>query len=369
MSKFIPNSFQVPNVIVDEMMAVLGDTELRCYLLLIRKTTGWQKEMDFISNTQFQKYTGRGKTSITHALQKLQERGLVFELDSKEGTTNCYALNADQFTNWTGSKSEPVQKVNGGSSESERVPVQKVNTQKTNTKPTIQNTTTTTPAPAETHTAPAAYGDTPTLPTEAFAMHLDWQPQNLRAVNSLLRIAGLPMFDRNDANLNAAFADFVGFWFAKPDTLRTAREWDTKFVQSAVEYWRKHYCPHPAYQQRQDDWGQGEARLKGEGVPEQLASEHMALRRAKRVPLTDTALDTLKAEAAKAGLSLADVVRHMVQNNWVRFEAAWLNKGNSFTPTVREVTQAEAGSGGIIDPRTGRKVVVNIEVDADDIDF
>ncbi|MDG6857184.1 hypothetical protein [Glaesserella parasuis] len=50
MSKFIPNSFQVPNAVVDELMSVLSGAEFKCYMLVVRQTTGWgiSKKMPFL---------------------------------------------------------------------------------------------------------------------------------------------------------------------------------------------------------------------------------------------------------------------------------------------------------------------------------
>ena len=48
MSKFIPNSFQVPNALVDDVLGNLSDAALRVYIIIIRKTRGWQKESECI---------------------------------------------------------------------------------------------------------------------------------------------------------------------------------------------------------------------------------------------------------------------------------------------------------------------------------
>ena len=56
--RFIPNSFIIPNSVVDELMAEMSGVELKCYLFVIRKTKGWNKEEDAISVSQFMKVTG-----------------------------------------------------------------------------------------------------------------------------------------------------------------------------------------------------------------------------------------------------------------------------------------------------------------------
>ena len=135
--RFIPNSFQVPNALVDDLMAELGGVELKCYLLVIRKTKGWSKEFDAISLSQFVTFTGAGKTAVINALKNLVDAGLLVR---KVGVrnTSVYAINL--FKNSTSSESELVQKVNRTSSESELVTSSESEHTKNNIKNTTQNT-------------------------------------------------------------------------------------------------------------------------------------------------------------------------------------------------------------------------------------
>lgn len=116
--RFIPNSFIIPNSVVDELMAEMSGVELKCYLFVIRKTKGWNKEFDAISLTQFIKFTGAGKTAVVDALKNLVELGLLVKKTGVRNTS-VYAINL--FGNQTSSENELVQKVNSTSSESELV--------------------------------------------------------------------------------------------------------------------------------------------------------------------------------------------------------------------------------------------------------
>lgn len=118
MSKFIPNAFQIPNSVVDELMAEMSGVELKCYLFVIRKTKGWNKDCDAISLSQFIKFTGAGKTAVVDALKNLVELGLLVKKTGVRNTS-VYAINL--FGNQTSSENELVQKVNSTSSESELV--------------------------------------------------------------------------------------------------------------------------------------------------------------------------------------------------------------------------------------------------------
>lgn len=94
MSMLQPNFFQMPNVIVDEIMRYLTPAEYVCLQLIIRKTRGWNKQSDAISLSQFQEFTGiKSKRTIMRALHRLcaDEVGLVSKKMSPRVTT-IYAL-------------------------------------------------------------------------------------------------------------------------------------------------------------------------------------------------------------------------------------------------------------------------------------
>ena len=59
------------------------------------------------------------------------------------------------------------------------------------------------------------------------------------------------------------------------------------------------------------------------GVDEQLAADWLTVRRQKRAPLTQTALDGLVREAMTAGIPVARAVRICVERGWVGFKASW----------------------------------------------
>jgi hypothetical protein len=66
-------------------------------------------------------------------------------------------------------------------------------------------------------------------------------------------------------------------------------------------------------------------RLEREGVEKQIAVDYLAIRKAKRAPLTETALSGLKREAAKAGMSLNEALTECCNRNWLGFKADWLD--------------------------------------------
>ena len=102
MSKFIPNSFQLPNAFVDEMLAQVSGNACKVYLLIVRKTRGWQKEKDCISYSQIQKIAGiKSHETIKNALNELLELGLIKVKQGNEKTPNQYRLNDNYGTTKT----------------------------------------------------------------------------------------------------------------------------------------------------------------------------------------------------------------------------------------------------------------------------
>lgn len=130
MSKFIPNSFQVPNAVIDELMAELSGAELKVYLLVLRKTKGWNKETDAISVSQFMESCNLSNRKVIDACNKLVELGL---LEQKIGRNKIKVFSVK---NYSCEESSLVKKVHSGSEESSLSVVKKVHTQN-NTK---QNT-------------------------------------------------------------------------------------------------------------------------------------------------------------------------------------------------------------------------------------
>ena len=59
------------------------------------------------------------------------------------------------------------------------------------------------------------------------------------------------------------------------------------------------------------------------GVDAQVAEDWLAVRRAKRAPLTRSALDGVVREAGKAGLSVGEAVRIAAERGWQGFKADW----------------------------------------------
>lgn len=63
---------------------------------------------------------------------------------------------------------------------------------------------------------------------------------------------------------------------------------------------------------------------KPDEIPEQVWSDWLQIRKAKRLPLTKTAWDAMLVEAEKVGFTPAEAVKHAVERGWASFKAQWV---------------------------------------------
>lgn len=81
--------------------------------------------------------------------------------------------------------------------------------------------------------------------------------------------------------------------------------------------------PHRSQKQKQEQ--KQNTYAPPEGVADSVWQDFQKLRKAKRAPITDTALDGIRIEAQKAGLSLGDALAMCCKRGWQGFDATWLN--------------------------------------------
>jgi uncharacterized protein YdaU (DUF1376 family) len=79
-------------------------------------------------------------------------------------------------------------------------------------------------------------------------------------------------------------------------------------------------------------------------VPEKIWTDFLAIRKSKRAPLTQTALDGIATEARKAGLSLADALGECCARGWQGFKADWMGSGANKKPIGNKQERLEAAN-------------------------
>lgn len=107
-NKLIPNSTQIPNIILDHIFPQLPEAEARCLLYICRRTFGFHRDTDRISFTQFENGitskegetldvgTGLSRPSINQALSNLFNAEIIHITKSSKG--NFYEINLNLDT-------------------------------------------------------------------------------------------------------------------------------------------------------------------------------------------------------------------------------------------------------------------------------
>jgi len=60
------------------------------------------------------------------------------------------------------------------------------------------------------------------------------------------------------------------------------------------------------------------------GIDEKIAHDFVTLRKAKKAPITETAIAGIKREAQKAGYSLQQALQTCCERGWIGFKAEWV---------------------------------------------
>lgn len=129
--------FIFPNSIIDELLPELSHSELKCYLCVLRKTKGWNKEEDAISVSQFMKVTGLSNKAVISACESLVEREI---LERKSGDRNTGIYSIKTYKTTTSEKSSLVKNFPATSEKSSLVTSEKSSHTINNIKNNIQNT-------------------------------------------------------------------------------------------------------------------------------------------------------------------------------------------------------------------------------------
>lgn len=84
--------------------------------------------------------------------------------------------------------------------------------------------------------------------------------------------------------------------------------------------------------------------LQAEGVDICVAKDWLKVRKAKKAPLTATAWEGVKREAAIAGMTPGEAVKHAAEMSWQGFKAAWMKRESSVASLSFRERDAEAAA-------------------------
>lgn len=98
----------------------------------------------------------------------------------------------------------------------------------------------------------------------------------------------------------------------------------------------EHTNEHTSEQKKKPARFDALAHLVSVGVEESVAADWLTIRKAKKTPLTMTALSGVEREASKAGLSLPAAVRYCCEQGWAAFNAGWYADRVGRKPTAAQ---------------------------------
>lgn len=97
-TKWIRRSTPFPNILIDQMMPRLRDTEWRVLTTITRATLGWvdllsgqRKKRETLTIHQLRRRTGRESAAISEALDNLSKAGIILITDNQGRTMNSRA--------------------------------------------------------------------------------------------------------------------------------------------------------------------------------------------------------------------------------------------------------------------------------------
>ena len=138
--KLIPNSTQIPNIVLDLLLPKLPEAEARCILYISRRTFGFHRDEDRISFSQFEKGimkrggeildcgAGLSRPSISEALRNLAKAKAIFIEKNSKG--NIYKINLDMDIDKVVSEINQLRKLTNISKATKPKQVKLFNTQK-----------------------------------------------------------------------------------------------------------------------------------------------------------------------------------------------------------------------------------------------
>ena len=284
--KYIPNSFQIANAVVDDFLYRMSGSAWKCYGIIVRKTTGWQKEMDYIPVAQFKTLAGIKKDeTVTDALKELEGLGLIISI-KRQGQVTGYRLNMPAPPPENGGTTTPengVHPKNGATPEN-------------GDYPPPENGGTTTPengvhpkngaTPENGDYPPPENGGTTTPENGGSSKH------TTKHTNTKHNIHASATADAHASACHAETENRAGA--AKPKPAKPTRH-ETELALLATH-----------------------------GITGQEAEDFLQIRKAKRQPLTETAMRLIAGEAEKCGMTARDAVLYAIGNGWGSFRAEWL---------------------------------------------
>jgi len=84
---------KVPNFVIDEVMAEISHNSFRCYLAIMRKTTGSKKESSHITTDELMNLTSiKNKRTVYSSIKELESHSLITKVKTNTQYGNIYII-------------------------------------------------------------------------------------------------------------------------------------------------------------------------------------------------------------------------------------------------------------------------------------
>jgi len=95
------NHTQLSNEFIDKWMMKLSGSATKCFIVISRKTIGWHKDIDQISDSQLIKMTGQSLNTVKSGIKELLENKIIImsRTGQGKGTITTYEINYDNISN------------------------------------------------------------------------------------------------------------------------------------------------------------------------------------------------------------------------------------------------------------------------------
>ena len=104
------------------------------------------------------------------------------------------------------------------------------------------------------------------------------------------------------------------------------------------------------------------ALLEAENISKNIINDFMAIRKAKKLPLTKSALDGIKREAEKINLSLQQALEQCCTESWAGFKADWVLNQNKQSQAPPDRTQFQQSTTDVAYEKMFGKMPIEKEV-------
>ena len=153
--------------------------------------------------------------------------------------------------------------------------------------------------------------------------------------NRVLAIACMLIASRNEGEIDGTekglmYMQRVAYLSKKPDLKPLI---DCGFLEPASGCEQMLADARPETEKRREETEKSNTgAIAPDDVSEQVWTDYLKLRKGRKAAVTQTAIDGLRREAVKAGLSLEEVMRLCCANGWQGFKADWVQKAVNGKP-------------------------------------